>query len=185
MRVLVAITGASGLPIAVGLLKALKARNVERHLVVSEHAWKVLEYEGGGTSRKQLLALADKHYDANDIHTSICSGSFPMDAMVVVPCSINTLGHIANGIEHNAITRAAGVNLKQERTVILVPRDTPLSLPALRNLVAAKEAGCSIVPPMLCYYTKPKTVQDCTDYVVGRILELLGIEHKLYKKWEK
>lgn len=182
MRILVAVTGASGFPIAQTLLQQLKGNEI--HLVVSEHAWEVAEYESG-MKRKDIEKLATRTYDPNEIHASICSGSFPIDAMVVVPCSMNTLGHIANGIEHNAITRAAGVNLKQGRKVILVPRDTPLSLPALKNMVLAKEAGCSIVPPMLCYYTKPKTVQDCTDYVVGRILELLGLEHKLYLRWEK
>jgi len=182
MKIVVAVTGASGFPLAIGLLKALKGNEV--HLVVSEHAWKVLEYEDGG-SKEEVLALATKVYNPSEIHTSICSGSFPVDAMVVVPCSMNTLGHIANGIEHNAITRAAGVNLKQERKVILVVRDTPFSLPVLRNMVLAKEAGCTILPPMLCYYTKPKTVEDMTNHVTGKILDMLGIGHELYEKWEK
>ncbi|MCK4327843.1 MAG: UbiX family flavin prenyltransferase [Candidatus Diapherotrites archaeon] len=182
MKIVVAVTGASGFPIAVRLLKELKGNEI--HLVVSDHAWDVLKYEECG-SREDVTALATRVYDPNEIHTSICSGSFPVDAMVVVPCSMNTLGHIANGIEHNAITRAVGVNLKQERKVILVPRDTPLSLPALRNMVKAKEAGCSIVPPMLCYYTKPKTIDDLTGYTVGKILEMLGIGHELYERWDK
>jgi 4-hydroxy-3-polyprenylbenzoate decarboxylase len=184
MKILVAVTGASGFPLAIGFLRALRAGKHEAHLVVSNHAWDVQRYESG-MKMAGVLRLADKTYAEGDIYTSICSGSFPMDAMVVIPCSMNTLGHIANGIEHNAITRAAGVNLKQERKVILVPRDTPLSLPALRNMVKAKEAGCSIVPPMLEYYTNPKTIDDCTNYVVGRVMELLGLEHRLYKGWVK
>ena len=182
MRIVVGVTGASGFPLAVALLKALNGNEV--HLVVSENAWKVMEYEGGG-SREEVLSLATKVYDPNEIHTSICSGTFPVDAMVVVPCSMNTLAHVANGIEHNAITRAVGANLKQERKVVLGPRDTPLSLPALRNMVKAKEAGCSIVPPMMCYYTKPKTVGDLTQYCVGRVLDVLGIGHELYERWNK
>ena len=187
MRILIAITGASGFPLAIQFLEELGTAGVERHLVVSENAWKVLEYEDQrDITREDLLSrLCEKSYGINDIHTSICSGSYPVDAMVIVPCSMNTLAHIANGIEHNTITRAAGVNIKQERKVILVPRDTPLSLPALRNMVKAKESGCSIIPPMLCYYNKPETVEDCTDFIVGRILELLNIGHDLYKRWEQ
>ena len=181
MRILVAITGASGFPIAIRLLQALKGN--EMHLVVSEHAWDVLTYESD-LSKEDVLKLAGHVYGPNEIYSSICSGSFPMDAMVVVPCSMNTLGHIANGIEHNAITRAAAVNLKQGRNVILVPRDTPLTLPALRNMVKAKEAGCTILPPMVEYYTKPKTVEDITGYVVGRIMEMLGMEHSIYERWK-
>lgn len=182
MRLLVAITGASGFPIAIRLLQALKGNEI--HLVVSKHAWDVLKYESS-LSKEEVLKLAGHVYEPGEIYSSICSGSFPMDAMAVVPCSMNTLGHIANGIEHNAITRAAAVNLKQGRKVILVPRDTPLTLPALRNMVKAKEAGCTITPPVVEYYTKPKTVEDITDYIVGRIMELLGLEHDMYERWKK
>ncbi len=177
-----AITGASGFPLAVQLLKALKGNEI--HLVVSEHAWMVMEYESG-MAKGDVLKLAGHVYGPDEIYSPICSGSFPMDAMVVVPCSMNTLGHIANGIEHNAITRAAAVSLKQERKVVLVPRETPLTLPALRNMVKAKEAGCTIIPPMVEYYTKPKSVEDITGYIVGRIMELLGMEHSLYKRWSE
>jgi len=179
MKVLTAITGASGFPLAVRFLKELENNNIERHLVISRNAKKVQQYEGFQTD-----ILAEHVYDEKDTHASICSGSFPVTAMVVIPCSMNTLAHIANGLEHNAITRAAAVNLKEERSVVLVPRDTPLSLPALKNMVKAKEAGCSIVPPMLCYYNRPETVSDCTDFVVGRVLDVLDIEHKLYRRWE-
>ena len=180
MRILVAITGASGFPIAIRLLQALKGNEI--HLVVSEHAWDVLKHESN-LSKGDVLKLAGKVYGPDEIHTSICSGSFPMDAMVVVPCSMNTLGHIANGIEHNAITRAAAVNLKQGRKVILVPRETPLTLPALRNMVKAREAGCVIAPPVVEYYTKPMDVDGMTGYFVGRIMELVGLEHGLYERW--
>jgi 4-hydroxy-3-polyprenylbenzoate decarboxylase len=182
VKVLVAITGASGFPLAVKFLKQLGKHGVERHLVVSENAEKVMEYEGG---KRDLKKLCEHFYSPTDTHTSICSGSYPMHAMVVIPCSMNTLAHVANGIEHNSITRAAGVNLKQERRVVLVPRETPLSLPALENMVKARKAGCSIVPPMLCYYVKPDSLGDVEDYVIGKVLELLGIKHELYKSWEE
>jgi len=180
MRLLVAITGASGFPIAIRLLQALKGNEI--HLIVSKHAWDVLKYESV-MGKEEVLKMANKAYKPDEIHAAICSGSFPLDAMVIVPCSMNTLGHIANGIEHNAITRAAAVNLKQGRKVLLMPRDTPLTLPVLRNLVKAKEAGCIIVPPMVEYYTKPETIGDVTQYFVGRIMELLGLEHDMYRRW--
>lgn len=183
-KLLVAATGASGFPLTISLLQAIAEKPVETHLVVSEHAWEVLKHESN-KEKKEVLELADKTHDPKDISSSICSGSFKINGMVIVPCSINTLGHIANGLEHNAITRAAGVNLKQERKVVLVPRDTPMTLPALKNMVKAKEAGCSILPPMLEYYTQPKKVEECTDYITGRILELLDIQHDLYKRWKK
>jgi len=184
MRVLVAITGASGFPLAVRLLKKLGEAGVERHLVVSANARKVMEDESD-LDESSLKKLCEHWYEPGDTHASICSGSYPMDAMIVIPCSMNTLAHVANGIEHNAITRAVGVNLKQERRVVLVPRETPLSLPALENLVKAKQAGCSIVAPVLCYYIKPTKIRDLEDYVVGRIFELMELKHELYKKWSE
>lgn len=184
MKVLVAVTGASGFQLAARLLEVLGKMKAERHLVVSRNAQKVREYETK-LSEADVKKLCEHYYEPDAVHTSICSGSFDLDAMVIIPCSMNTLGHIANGIEHNAITRAAGVNLKMERPVVLVPRETPLGLAHLRNLVKAKEIGCSIVPPMLCHYIKPKSVEDLEDYVVGRVLEVLGIKHELYEKWVK
>lgn len=182
MKILVAATGASGFPLTTTLLTALEKAGVERHLVLSDHTQKVIEYEGN-PEKADLKGLCEHYYHPEDIHTSICSGSFPLDGMVIVPCSMNTLAKVAQGIEDNAISRAAAVNLKQERRVLLVPRETPLTLPQLKNMVRAKEAGCSIVPPVLAYYTGPQTVQDLTNYIVGRILELLRIPHDLYQYW--
>jgi 4-hydroxy-3-polyprenylbenzoate decarboxylase len=184
MKILIAVTGASGFPLATRLLGTLGKLKVERHLVVSKNAQKVREYETK-LSEADVKKLCEHYYEPDAIYTSICSGSFDIDAMVVIPCSMNTLGQIANGIEDNAITRAAGVNLKMERPVVLVPRDTPLNLAHLRNLTKAKEIGCSIVPPMLCHYINPKSVEDLDNYVVGRVLEVLKIKHGLYEKWVK
>lgn len=182
MRVLVAVTGASGFPLAVRLLEALGEHGAERHLVVSENADVVRECETK-LGKEELAKLCERSYDPNALHQGICSGGLPMDAMVIVPCSMNTLAKVANGIEDNAITRAAGVNLKQERRVVLVPRETPLNLAQLRNLAKAKEIGCSIVPPVLSHYIKPKKVEDLEDYVIGKVLELIGVEHELYERW--
>ncbi|MBN3037532.1 MAG: UbiX family flavin prenyltransferase [Candidatus Diapherotrites archaeon] len=176
MRILVAVTGASGFPLATTLLKALEGH--ERHVIISRSAGLVAEHEGGS-----IDGLYEHKHDEDAVDAPVCSGSFQLDAMVIVPCSMNTLAKVANGIEDNAITRSAGVNLKQEKKVILVPRETPLNLIQLRNLVKAKEAGCSIVPPLIAYYPKPETVQDCTNHITGRVLELLGIEHNLYTRW--
>ncbi|MCD4740421.1 UbiX family flavin prenyltransferase [archaeon] len=182
MKVLVAITGASGFPLAVKTLKELGKKEIERHLIVSKNAHKVREQETELTS-EQIEQLCEHYYKPDAIHTSICSGSYPINAMIIVPCSMNTLAKIAGGIEDNAITRAAGVNIKQERKVILVPRETPLHLAALKNMVKAKQQGCSIVPPMLAHHTKPKTIENSENFVIGKILELLGIEHTLYQEW--
>lgn len=178
MKILVAITGGSGYPLAIRLLEELGKKGIERHLVMSRNAEKVREYECEGTTPEY-----EKKYEPESIHEKICSGSYPIDAMIVIPCSMNTLAKIASGIEDNAITRAAGVNLKQERRVILVPRETPMNLAHLRNLVKAKEQGCSIVPPMLTHYTKPKTIEDMENQIIGRILQLLNIKNTLYTEW--
>lgn len=183
MKIIVAITGASGFPLAIRLLDELGNKKIERHLVVSENARVVMEKESK-LSLDDLRALSEFWYEPKDVGSKICSGGFSVDGMVVIPCSMNTLAKIANGIEDNAITRAASVNLKQERPVILVPRDTPLTLPQLENMVKAKRAGCSIVPPVMNYYIKPKSIMDLENYIIGRIFELLRIEHSLYKKWE-
>ncbi len=183
MQILVAITGASGFPLAVSLLKALKEAGIERHLVVSANAQTVRKYETD-YSQDDVKGMCEHYYDVDAIHTRICSGGYKFDAMVVIPCSMNTLAHIANGIENNAITRAVGINLKMERKVILVPRDTPMSLIQLENLVRAKRGGCSIVLPLVPYYNKPETIEECTDYTAGRVLELLNVEHDKYKKWD-
>lgn len=182
MKLLIGITGASGFPLAVRLLYELGERRIERHLVISESAKKVMKRESE-LSLDDLKELSEFWYEPDDIESKICSGGFPIDGMIIIPCSMNTLAKIASGIEDNTITRAASVNLKQERPVILVPRDTPLTLPQLENMVKAKRAGCSIVLPVLNHYIKPKSIMDLENYVVGRILELLGIEHSLYKKW--
>ncbi|NUM36316.1 MAG: UbiX family flavin prenyltransferase [Candidatus Brocadiae bacterium] len=182
-RLLVAVTGASALPLAVRFLEVLKKQNIERHLVVSRHAQDVKKYE----TQKDILweTLCEKLYQDEDISSSVCSGSYPSDGMVVIPCSMNTLAHIAHGIENSVVTRAVGVHLKQERKVVLVPRETPLSLIHLENMLLAKKAGCSIVPPTLAFYFYPQTIDDLMDFIVGKILELFSISHTLYPLWQK
>ena len=182
-KLIVAVSGASGFQLGFELLKSLKEKRIETHLIISNAAQKVRQYETE-ISDEEITNYTDYIYKPEDIHTRICSSSFDVDGMIIIPCSMNTLGHIANGIEKNAITRAANNQLKSERTLILVPRETPLTLPQLKNMVKAREAGCTILPAMLCHYIKPQSVNDMEKFIVGRTLELLNIEHTEYKKWD-
>ncbi len=182
MKILVAVTGASGTPLALRLLEILKELKVERHLIVSHHAQIVAKYEHH-TNHIVWADYCEYLYTEDNISASVSSGSYPLNGMVVIPCSMNTLACIAHGIENNLITRAAAVNLKQERKVILVPRESPLSLPQVENLRQAKLAGCSIMLPTLAFYFSPKNIEDLVNYIVGKILELLQLPHHLYPSW--
>ncbi len=181
MRLIIGVSGASGAVLAKRLLEELKKRKVETHLVISDGADMIIKHELG---RDELTKLATRSYGSMDFYAAISSGSFKTDGIIVVPCSMKTVGAIANGIAHNLLVRAAEVCLKQERKVILVPREAPLSLIDLENLVKCKAAGCTVIPPVLAFYPKPKTVDDMIDFVIGKILDSLGIDNKLYKHWE-
>jgi len=181
MKLVIGVTGASGAVLAKRLLEELKKRKVETHLIISDGAGMILKHELGG---EKLEKLATRSYGSMDFYASISSGSFKTDGMVIIPASMKTVGAIANGVAHNLLVRAAGVCLKQERKVILVPREAPLSLIDLENLVKCKAAGCIIIPPILAFYPKPKTVGDCIDFVIGKVLDSLNIENNLYKHWE-
>ena len=182
MKLLIAVTGASGIPLSVRLLETLGILNIERHLAVSNHAKDVQKYE----QNEEIIweNLCEKYYSEEEIYASVCSGSYKIDGMIILPCSMNTLGHIANGIENSLITRAAAVNIKQERPVILVPRETPLSLIHIENMKKAKMAGCTILIPTVAFYFSPKTINDIINHIIGKILEILNISHNLYKTWE-
>jgi 4-hydroxy-3-polyprenylbenzoate decarboxylase len=180
MRTVVAITGASGIDYAVTLLKALKE---EKILIVSEHGKRLIEIEST-LSLNDIEAMAGTRYDDNDLEAAISSGSNDFDAMVIVPCSMSTLSKIACGIADTLITRTASVALKEGRKLVLVPRETPLSKIHLDNMSRLKEAGAVVLPAMPAFYTKPKTVQDMVDFISGKIIEALGLEHQLYEKWK-
>ena len=180
MRIIVGVTGASGVIIAKRLLEVLRELGHETHFIISDSGREVVKYELGG---EDLSELATVNYDSKNFAAAISSGSFRIDAMVIVPCSMKTLGAIANGVPHNLIARAADVCLKQERKLILVPRETPLNLIHLENLVKAKRAGATILPPMLSFYHEPKTIDDMVNHTVGKILDMLGIDNEIYKRW--
>jgi 4-hydroxy-3-polyprenylbenzoate decarboxylase len=179
MRIAVGVTGASGIAIALKLLENLKKH--ETHLITSRGAEEVALHEGVGLDA--LRKCASRFYDEGDIAAPLTSSSFRLDAMVIVPCSLKTLSAMANGYSGNLITRAAENCLKMNWKLIVCPRDTPLSLPALENMRTLKLAGACILPPNMAYYYKPKTVDDVTSFFVGKILDVLDIEHQLYKKW--
>ena len=194
-RITVAITGASGAIYALRTLRALLMHRVAVDVVISEFGWMLLRdeagFEGkqrdfGGFIRKLYGVSVDNMalHPLKDLAATLASGSAQSDGMVVVPCSMKTLASIAHGLSRNLIERAADVTLKERRTLIVVPRETPMNLIQLRNMVAVAEAGAAVVPAMPAFYQKPETFDDLADFVVGRILSLLSIEHDLYPAWE-
>ena len=184
MRLIIAMTGASGVIYGKRLLEALHNKNIETHLVISQTAERIIEHELN-MAKKDVENLASHVYEADDWSSPIVSGSFKTDGMVIVPCSMKTLAGIANGYSDNVILRAADVTLKEKRKLILVPRETPLNVIHLQNMLELAKQGVLIVPAMPAYYHKPKNIGDVVNYVVGRVLDLLGIEHTLYKRWQE
>ncbi len=179
MKIVIGITGASGVIYGVRFLENLKE---EKYLIVSENAKKIMEYETE-YKIKDVEKLAEHYYENNDLFPDISSGSFMFDAMVIVPCSMSTLSKIANGISDNLITRTASVCLKEKRKLIIVPRETPVSTIHLQNMAKLSENGAIILPAMPGFYPKPANVDDMINFVVGKIMDSLGIENKLYKRW--
>ncbi len=180
MRYVVGVTGASGAQYAYALLRALEGHDVD--LVISEDAKKVIAHELD-VPVKGFEKLASATYANDDTTAPPSSGSYRIDAMVVVPCSMGTLGKIAWGISDNLITRAAAVCLKERRKLVLVPRETPLAATHLENMHRLSNQGAVILPAMPGFYHGPKTVEDLVNFVVGKVLDQLGIEHRLFKRW--
>jgi len=181
MKIVVAITGASGVAISKKLLKFLNSRGIETYLIISEAAKKVCRYEG--IRVEELIGLSTKSFKADEIESEISSSSFQFDTLIVVPCSMKTLAAIAHGYSNNLITRVADNALRLGKKLILVPRETPLSYQAIENMRLLKLLGAIIIMPVIAYYTKPKTIEDVTNFIVGKILDSLGMEHDLYNRW--
>jgi len=189
MRIVVAITGASGVIYGKRLLESLAGKH-ELHVVVSEAAKKVAEYEGDGakldiTALRKLIGKrkGSAIYEESDMAAPIASGSFKTDAMVVIPCSTKTLSGIANGYTENLVIRAADVMLKEHRKLVLVLRETPLSPIVIGNMLKLANIGVVILPACPGFYSKPKTISDMVDFVVGKALDSAGIDNNLYKRW--
>jgi len=193
----VAITGASGAVYAVRTLAALLERGCHVELVISEYGRRLLRDELGEAASVDRLTdyLVGKYgsdvrqgstslYSNKDLGARIASGSQGCEGMVVVPCSMKTLAGIAHGLSRNLVERAADVMLKERRTLIVVPRETPMSLPQLKNMVLCAEAGAMVMPAMPAFYQMPQTLDDLADFMAGKILSALGFQHELYPAWK-
>ena len=179
MRLAVCITGASGALYAYRLLRALKG---QAELVISADAEEVIRAETGRTP-EDFRSLASAWYRNDDFHAPFASGSAPPEAVVIVPCSMNTLSKVALGLSDNLITRAAAVALKEGRKLILVPRETPLSAIHLEHMLTIARLGGTVLPAMPGFYDDPETLDDLVDFVVARILDHLGVQHDLVRSW--
>lgn len=184
-RVVVAITGSTGAVYGHRMLLALKDRtDAETHVVVSGSAEKILELETG-VGIDDIRSLSTKLYGEYEFTGSISSGSFQTDGMIIAPCSMKTLSSIATGYEQNLVSRAAMVTLKERRPLILLARETPLSLIHLRNMVQVTEAGATVMPPLPPLYFNAKKITDLVDLTVGRVLNMIGINTDLLREWGK
>jgi len=179
--VLIAITGASGIIIAIKLLEHLKAKGVVTELIISKAAEKIILIEKDHNI-EEIRRLASRNYEVDDLTAPPSSGSYKVNAMIIVPCSMKTLASIANGYADNLITRAADVMIKENRKLILVVRESPFSAIHLENMLKLAKLGVIIAPPIPSYYIKPKSINELTDYFVGRILDHVGIESGI-KRW--
>lgn len=182
-RIVVGISGATGIVLGIRLLEVLRDLEIETHLVVSGPGELTREHETE-LSSSALKALASRAYKITDIGAAIASGSFKTMGMIVAPCSARTVADIAYGTTGNLLTRAADVVLKERRRLVLLVREAPLSLVHLRAMTAATEAGAIIVPPVPAFYTRPKSVDDVVDHIVGRTLDLFDLETHLVSRWE-
>ncbi|MFW9794943.1 MAG: UbiX family flavin prenyltransferase [Candidatus Thorarchaeota archaeon] len=182
-RILVGMTGASGAIYGVRLIRALKTEGHEVHLIVSKWGEETLKYETELTS-ESLGNEVDFTYGEYDLAAGPASGSFPIDAMVVIPCTMKTLAGIAHGYADNLIARAADCSLKERRTLVLVPRESPLNLIQIRNMATVTEAGAIVIPASPAFWSKPKTIEDLVDSVIERVLKHLGVAKESAAQWK-
>jgi 4-hydroxy-3-polyprenylbenzoate decarboxylase len=194
--VVIAVTGASGALYATRTLAALLSRGIGVELIVSDFGRRLLRDELGDAAAVDRLMpyLAEKYgadvaaghvvlHSNRDLGAAIASGSHGCSGMAIVPCSMKTLAAVAHGLSRNLIERAADVMLKEQRRLVIVPRETPMSLPQLRNMVLCAEAGAMILPAMPAFYQRPETLDDLADFMAGKVLSALGFEHNLYPAW--
>ncbi len=182
-RLIVGISGASGIAYGVRALEMARALDVETHLVVSRAGAMTLSQETD-LSLADLKAMADEVHGINDVGASIASGSFRTLGMIVAPCSVRTFSEIATGVTSSLLTRAADVTLKERRPLVLMVRESPLHLGHLRSLAALAEMGASIVPPVPAFYTRPASVEAIVDQSVGRALDLFGLDWEGTRRWQ-
>ena len=181
---IIAITGATGAIYGIRLLETLAScEGIETHLLLSPAGVLTAQHESG-YSKGDIEALADKVHHHRDIGASLSSGSFLTAGMIIAPCTMNTLSAIATGLDNNLIARAASVTLKERRTLVLLPRETPLHLVHLRNMTTVTEMGGIIAPPVPSFYNSPASIAEMVDQTVGRTLDYFGINTPLVKRWQ-
>jgi len=181
-RIIIAITGASGVIYGIHMLRALRETPYETHLIISEPGSRNIEIETG-LSPDEIKRMADYTYLNTDVGAALASGSFITEGMAVVPCTIKTLSGIANCYTDNLIVRAADVTLKEKRKLVLVVRETPLHQGHLRLMTMAADTGAHILPPVPSFYHQPKTIEDIVNHTIGKIFDYFNIEHDLFKRW--
>ena len=181
-RIVVGISGASGVIYGARLLEALKDTDYETHLVISESGKLNFEIETQYKA-EEIESMADRVWDHKNMAASLASGSFITEGMVVVPCTIKTLSGIANSYNENLIVRAADVTLKEKRKLVLVVRETPLHKGHLRLMTMAADMGAHILPPVPSFYHQPRSIEDIIDQTIGKIFDYIGIQHNLFKRW--
>ncbi len=186
---IVGITGASGAIYAVHLIEAMLARDISVHVVITDAGWRVLHEELDWNAARRQETLAEKfggqvrYYPNQDIGANVASGSFLTSGMVIVPCSMGTLSSIASGASDNLLERAADVILKEGRRLFLVPRETPLHSIHLENMLKLSRMGVRIIPAMPAFYHNPQSMDELIDFMVGKVLDSMEIDHDLYKRW--
>ncbi len=181
MEIVIGISGASGVGYGIRLLQVLQGSIV--HLVITDSARKIIKVETD-FSPEDVEDLADHVYAEDDFTAPIASGSYRFDAMVIIPCSMKTLAGVASGMSDNLIGRSAEICLKDRRRLVMVPRETPLSLIQLKNMVSVTEAGAVVLPACPAFYSRPQNLDDLIDVLVGRVLDSIGVENNLYPRWK-
>ncbi|GHO72727.1 flavin prenyltransferase UbiX [Ktedonobacter sp. SOSP1-85] len=182
LRMIIGISGATGVVYGVRLLQVLKQQGIETHLVVTKAGEMTRAYETD-LSMQQLRSMADVWYPVTDVGAAISSGSFKTMGMIIAPCSIRTMSEIAHGITSSLLTRAADVVLKERRRLVLMLRETPLTAGHIKSMLAVTESGGIIAPPVPAFYTQPQTIEDLVDHAVGRVLDLFDIEMAGVQRW--
>ncbi|POS76295.1 3-octaprenyl-4-hydroxybenzoate carboxy-lyase UbiX [Diaporthe helianthi] len=182
-KIIVAITGATGAQIGIRLLQTLRRLNVETHIIISKWAVETIKWETDYTPAA-IKALADHSYNPHDLAAPIASGSYRVDGMIVAPCSVKTLAAINAGICDDLVTRAADVCLKERKRLVLSVRETPFSEIHLRNMMEVTRAGAIIAPPVVAFYTRPSSIDDILDQMVGRLLDLFDLEARNFERWD-
>ena len=181
MEIVIGISGASGVGYGIRLLQVLQGSII--HLVITDSARKIIKVETD-FSPEDVEDLADHVYAEDDFTAPIASGSYRFDAMVIIPCSMKTLAGVASGMSDNLIGRSAEICLKDRRRLVMVPRETPLSLIQLKNMVSVTEAGAVVLPACPAFYSRPQNLDDLIDVLVGRVLDSIGVENNLYPRWK-